>query len=338
MRGALAASAIITAVGLTSTPATAAPPTNSSGSGDPMQQYQQLSKQADQLNEQINNAQADLNAKNAQVAKARADIDTAKAAETSALAKENQFRGQVDKLTDASFEGARMSQLSALLTGTSARDFLNKAEDLQDLASDSHTVMSQFTAAVDAAQAAEQRAEQDQQTAQNAANAAQTLLNQLNTQKAQLHQQIQQVDKALHNLTSQQQVSLSTDIGPQGSYIAPPGIAGRAMEEALAQRGKPYQYGGAGPNVFDCSGLVDYAYALAGMPGLPHSAAALQNMGVAVSRADLRPGDLVFFGNPAYHVGIYVGNGMMVNAPQSGEVVRVEPLFSGYSGARRLGT
>jgi cell wall-associated NlpC family hydrolase len=110
------------------------------------------------------------------------------------------------------------------------------------------------------------------------------------------------------------------------------------MKEALAQRGKPYQFGGAGPNVFDCSGLVDYAYALAGRPGLPHSAAALQGMGVAVSRADLRPGDLVFFGSPAYHVGIYVGNNEMVNAPDSGSVVRVETIFSGYSGARRLGS
>jgi cell wall-associated NlpC family hydrolase len=56
-----------------------------------------------------------------------------------------------------------------------------------------------------------------------------------------------------------------------------------------------------------------------------------------VSRADLEPGDLVFFGSPVHHVGIYVGDGLMVNAPNFGEVVKVEPLFSDYSGARRLG-
>jgi cell wall-associated NlpC family hydrolase len=164
------------------------------------------------------------------------------------------------------------------------------------------------------------------------------VLAQLNAKKQQLHKQITKVDEALHSLSSAQQESLNTDVGPQGSYVAPSGVAGQAMQEALAQRGKPYRFGGAGPNNFDCSGLVDYAYALAGMPGLPHSAAALQGMGVSVSRSQLQPGDLVFFGSPAYHVGIYVGNNEMVNAPETGEVVRVEPLFSGYSGARRLGS
>jgi cell wall-associated NlpC family hydrolase len=109
------------------------------------------------------------------------------------------------------------------------------------------------------------------------------------------------------------------------------------MAIALNQRGKAYELGGDGPSVFDCSGLVEYAYALAGMPGLPHSAAAQQQLGVPVSRAGLQPGDLVFFGYPAYHVGIYVGNGMMVNAPTTGQVVKVEPIFGGFSGGRRLG-
>jgi cell wall-associated NlpC family hydrolase len=303
-----------------------------------MQQYQQLSSQADRINEQINNAQVDLNNKKAPVGKANADIAKAKAAEQAALAKENQFRGQVDRLTAASFEGARMSQLSALLTGTSARDFLNKAEDLQALAADSDAVLSQFANAVTAAQVAETRAEHDQRAAQDAANAAQALLNQLNATKAQLQQQMRQVNAALHKLTAQQQHSIATDTGPSGSFVAPSGIAGRAMEVALAQRGKAYVYGAAGPDTFDCSGLVVYAYAQVGMSGIPHSAAAQQGLGVAVSRADLQPGDLVFFGSPAGHVGIYVGNGEMVDAPHTRAVVRVEPLFSDYSGARRLGS
>jgi cell wall-associated NlpC family hydrolase len=109
------------------------------------------------------------------------------------------------------------------------------------------------------------------------------------------------------------------------------------MQAALGQRGKPYRFGGSGPDSFDCSGLVDYAYAMAGMGGLPHSAAALQHMGMSVSQANLQAGDLVFFGSPAYHVGIYVGGGMMVDAPTTGQVVKVQPIFGGYSGARRLG-
>jgi peptidoglycan DL-endopeptidase CwlO len=333
MRGALTATAVIAAVGLVPTAATAAPPTNPTPA-DPMQQYQQLSKQADALNEQINTAKVDLANKQGQAQKAGADLATAKQAEQTAVTQENQYRGQVDQLTGASYEGARFNQLSALLTGTSTQDYLNRASDL---ATDDFDAMSKFSTAINKAKTAEQRATNDQQTAQGAAAAANALLQQLNTQSAQLTAQITQVNQALHRLTPTQQTGLNTDTGPAGTYIAPPGAAGAAMQAALNQRGKPYRFGGAGPSDFDCSGLVVYAYMLAGMGGLPHSAAALQGMGMSVSRADLQPGDLVFFGSPAQHVGIYVGGGMMVNAPSSGQVVKVEPLFSGYSGARRLG-
>ncbi|HJP77050.1 MAG TPA: NlpC/P60 family protein [Pseudonocardiaceae bacterium] len=329
---ALGAGALIAITGLTPASAIADPRGSS-----PADQFEQLSAQADRLNEQINNATVDLAGKRADLAKANADLATTQAAETIALAKEKPFRAQVDQLMYASFQGAGTSQLSALLTGTSLQDYLDKADYLRYLAEDRAAVLRQFTAAANDANTAEARAAQDQRTAQDATSAAQALLGQLDAQRSQLRQQIQQVDAALGMLPASQRLALATDTGPQGSYIAPAGIAGRAMEIALAQRGKTYVYGGAGPTTFDCSGLIAYAYAQAGKPGIPHSAAAQQTLGIPVSKADLQPGDLVFFGSPAYHDGIYVGNGMMVNAPHTGTVVRVEPLFSGYSGARRLG-
>jgi peptidoglycan DL-endopeptidase CwlO len=336
-RGALATSAVIAAVGFVPQPATAAPPATSPPSGDAMQQYQQLSQQADALNEQINNAKVDLANRQAQANTAGGALATAKLAEQTAQAQENKYRSQVDELTDASFEGARFNQLSALLTGTSTQDYLNRASDLQDLATDNFDALNKFSAAIDTAKAAEAAAGKDQQTAQTAATAASALLAQLSSESQQLAAQILQVNKALHSLSKAQVKTLNTDTGPVGTYVAPSGVAGAAMQEALDQRGKNYVFGGSGPNVFDCSGLVDYAYALAGMSGLPHSAAALSHMGVAVSQDELQPGDLVFFGSPAYHVGIYVGGGMMVDAPATGQVVKVQPIFSGYSGARRLG-
>jgi cell wall-associated NlpC family hydrolase len=303
-----------------------------------MQQFDKLSKQADTLNEQINKAQADLRTKQAQVTKANADIAKATRAEQAAQAQENEYRGQVDKLTDASFEGARLNQLSAVLTGTSVRDFLNRATDLQALADDNFAALNRFAGAVNAARAAEDHGQQARRTAQNAVTAVHQLLTKLNTQKKQLTTQLNKVDAALHQLSASQQSSLSSDTGPAGQYIAPSGVAGAAMQVALNERGIQYVSGGASPSVgFDCSGLVMYAYAQAGMPGLPHSAAAQQQLGVPVPDADRQPGDLVFFGSPAYHVGIYVGNGLMVNAAEPGTVVRVQSIFSGYSGARRLG-
>ena len=116
---------------------------------------------------------------------------------------------------------------------------------------------------------------------------------------------------------------------------APSGDVGAVLEAALAQVGDPYVWGGSGPNGFDCSGLTSYAYRAVGV-SLPHSSRAQSQMGQAVSRDQLQPGDLVFFYSPVSHVGIYIGNGQMVHAPTSGDVVKVAPLMSGFSGARRI--
>jgi len=114
--------------------------------------------------------------------------------------------------------------------------------------------------------------------------------------------------------------------------------ADAAVRAALSQRGKPYVYGAAGPDSYDCSGLTMWAWGQAGV-GLPHQSAEQQGQGRSVSRDQLQPGDLVFFGSPAYHVGMYIGNGMMVHAPTSGDVVKVTALayMSDYSGATRVG-
>lgn len=115
------------------------------------------------------------------------------------------------------------------------------------------------------------------------------------------------------------------------------GAAAAALQKAMSQIGKPYVWAGAGPNSFDCSGLTMFSYAAAGI-SLPHSAAAQYFSEPHVSRSQLEPGDLVFFGSPIHHVGIYVGNGLMVHAPETGELVQVAPMDRGdYVGAARPG-
>jgi cell wall-associated NlpC family hydrolase len=117
---------------------------------------------------------------------------------------------------------------------------------------------------------------------------------------------------------------------------APSPAADKAWQTANAQTGKAYQYGGAGPDSFDCSGLTQYAYASAGI-SLPHSSSAQSEMGTPVGRADLRPGDLVFFYSPVSHVGIYVGNGQMVHAATESTGVEVTSVdMEGYNFARRI--
>jgi cell wall-associated NlpC family hydrolase len=100
------------------------------------------------------------------------------------------------------------------------------------------------------------------------------------------------------------------------------------LEFAQSQIGKPYQWGGAGPNSYDCSGLTMVAWDKAGVE-LPHSAQDQYDLTTRVAIADLEPGDLVFFGTATdvYHVGMYVGNGTMVDAPETGQDVMIQSIY-----------
>ena len=107
----------------------------------------------------------------------------------------------------------------------------------------------------------------------------------------------------------------------------PPANAPVAVRVALEQQGDPYVWAAAGPNSFDCSGLILYAYKAAGI-SLPHSSRALRSMSRSITVDELQPGDLVFGGSPVHHVGMYIGNGQMVHAPHSGDVVKVSGIYS----------
>ena len=118
--------------------------------------------------------------------------------------------------------------------------------------------------------------------------------------------------------------------------VAPDARTGRMLAYACAQLGAPYVWAGAGPRDFDCSGLTMMAWKAAGV-SLPHNAAMQSTYGTPVTRDELRPGDLLFFGSPIGHVGIYIGDGAMVHAPSTGDVVRIAPVFwSDFVGAVRL--
>ena len=97
--------------------------------------------------------------------------------------------------------------------------------------------------------------------------------------------------------------------------------------------GIPYVYGGETPSGFDCSGFTQYVFGKAGI-SIPRTASAQQDAATPVS--DPKPGDLVFFGSPAWHVGIYTGNGMMIDSPRSGKSTSERPIFSGVSGYGRF--
>lgn len=136
---------------------------------------------------------------------------------------------------------------------------------------------------------------------------------------------------------AQQSASADAARAMRFSYNGPAsGRAAVAVRFAYAQLGKPYQWGASGPNSYDCSGLTMRAWGAAGV-SLSHNSAAQQSETRPVSRADLQPGDLVFFGSPSYHVAMYIGGGRIIEAPHTGDVVKIVSLSSmpDYSGAGR---
>ncbi|MCC6225755.1 MAG: C40 family peptidase [Microthrixaceae bacterium] len=112
-----------------------------------------------------------------------------------------------------------------------------------------------------------------------------------------------------------------------------PGVAS-VIAAAKSQLGVPYRWGASSPGKgFDCSGLVMYAWAQAGK-SLPHSSRALFAMTERITADQLQPGDLTFGGNPVHHVGLYIGDGLMIHAPQTGDVVKISSIYSTSKPAR----
>jgi peptidoglycan DL-endopeptidase CwlO len=116
-------------------------------------------------------------------------------------------------------------------------------------------------------------------------------------------------------------------------YTNPEQSSSEVVNIARTLLGIPYVYGGSSPSGFDCSGFTQYVFRKAGI-SIPRTASAQQDAATRVS--DPKPGDLVFFGSPAWHVGIYTGHGMMIDSPRSGKSTSERAIFSGVSGYGRF--
>ena len=119
----------------------------------------------------------------------------------------------------------------------------------------------------------------------------------------------------------------SLEFSPQSPIPAPLATTADAIGWVFSELGKPYLWGGTGPDQFDCSGLMQYAWHQAGVD-IPRVAADQDSWSVPVPLSQLLPGDLVFFGqSDIHHVGMYIGDGLMINAPHTGDVIRVSPIW-----------
>ena len=152
--------------------------------------------------------------------------------------------------------------------------------------------------------------------------------------KAEINEKIEKAKVIVDSKKAAEVKVTTASRGRTRSSVAVPsgGNAQAILNEAYAQLGKPYVYGATGSANFDCSGFTQYVYENAAGVDISRTTYSQVNEGQAVSQDELQPGDLVF--THAGHVGIYVGDGQMIHAPQTGDVVKVGPVYSFYAGRR----
>ncbi|GAA1349272.1 C40 family peptidase [Saccharothrix algeriensis] len=322
VRGAIAATAVAAAaVGVMPVPAGAQPNTAS----DALKKYNELAEQATKLNEELLRAEEQRDNNQVLLDQANADLAQATAAGDQARQDEEDFRVQVDRLTEASFEGARFNQLSALLVSDSQQDFLNRMSALGVLAADNGEALDRLAGAVNAAESAKASAADAQGRAQKASDESVKIAEDIRKRQDELNGQIEEVRTQLNRLSAPERTKLA-DPGDRSNIPVPNGTAGKALAFALNQRGDMYQYGATGPDLWDCSGLTSKAYASAGVT-IPRTSNGQAGAGRAVSRGEVGPGDLIIY-NGGNHVGMAVDNANVVHASTDGVPVKIVPLES----------
>jgi cell wall-associated NlpC family hydrolase len=328
---------------------------------DALAKLNELSRQAEQTTEQMHTAQLDLDkklaAQKAAEQKHDADVGTADAAKATLAS----YQMTVDKLAAAMYMGAHTDSLSAIMTADSPQHLIDQMSAQEAVASEMAVQMAGYRALTEKAAAAEAISAKSANDARVAAEQAAAVRADVQAKQSKLNAQIGVVKSQYVALTPAQRTVLAgpaapatlpdapealpdlappdlsllaaTSNGPapppEGDVAAPDNPHGTeaavVIQAALSRIGSPYSWGAAGPNSFDCSGLVMWSFQQAGI-ALPHSSQALAAGGQPVALSDMQPGDLVTYYSDASHVAIYIGDGMMVHASTYGTPVKVAPV------------
>jgi cell wall-associated NlpC family hydrolase len=280
------------------------------------QQAAKLGAHFDQVKEQLVSANQQLKLVNQQASKYQGEF--------------NLLRGRIGKIGAAAFMNGNLTSGAALLASGNPQQILDQSSILTELSSVNSAQLDQFVNAA-------RQLTRAQQTARRAQASIAALKASLIKQKKVLDQETAQQKTLLAQLTPAQQVAVGGGGGggggaPPPKYTGPTSTqAQQAVAFAYQQLNCPYVFGGTGPCSagFDCSGLTMQAWASAGV-SIPRTSFEQWDNLPHVSTSALEPGDILVF-TGASHVAIYVGNGKLIQAPQTGENVDLEPLSGWFS-------
>jgi cell wall-associated NlpC family hydrolase len=339
--GAFSATAMAaTACVLMSTPAYGEPPPPApppNAASDAAKQLEVAQHEAESLTEQWHAAQDNLQARQADADRAEAAVAPARQAAEQARQAEEKFRVQVDQVATQAMETGRLDQLNALVLSDSPSDYLDQMTTLETFTADQKAVLDKARALVAAAERAEADASNAVAAAQRDTEQARAALRDIDVRKKAADVRIAQAQRLLDQLSPAQRAARIIKDPPPVGITLGNGKGAQALRAAMTRMDMPYVWGATGPRSFDCSGLVYWAFKQVGIT-MPRSSSAQAMVGRPVSRTELQVGDLIFFYHPVSHVGFYAGNGKVLNAVQTGDVVRYSDLsrMQSYAGARRL--
>ncbi|HEU4811832.1 MAG TPA: NlpC/P60 family protein [Nocardioides sp.] len=302
-----------------STPAQAEPDID-----DVQARVDHLYHQAEQASERYNNAKLELEELNRDLAALKSD----QARQDDRL---GLVQAQVQDSIVRQYEGQGLSAVGQVVVSDDPGTFLSQLSTMSAFNDLQSNLFENYTTELKALDirrdATEKRSAQVEQ-----------LKKKLAASKSTIDDKLAEAKSLLGKLEAEQRAAmLSRSSSVRMASVPVSGRAAAAVNYAMAQVGDAYVYGATGPDAWDCSGLTMGAWAQAGV-SLPHSSSAQYNSGPHIAASDLQPGDLVFYYQPISHVGMYIGNGMIVNAENPSSGVRVTGLYSmPYTGAVRPG-
>jgi cell wall-associated NlpC family hydrolase len=308
--------------------------------GDLAQQVEQQGRELDVIMEQYNKVNVELGRTQAQLADVSARIPQL-------TDQVNAASAAVTSLAVHAYEGSSVSGLTALLTAGSPHELIYRLDTLNALSRGQQRDLAALNVAKGRLQdekdhldglAAQQTAQQSDLAARKAT--IETRIAALKKQQDELARR--QAEQARQAAARAQAAGRTTTPKPGGGTPPPSppptgsGRGAKVVAYAYAQLGKPYVFGAAGPSTFDCSGLSMMAWAQVGVHLAHSSYIQMNEQTVHIPRSQLQPGDLVFFYGGG-HVGIYIGNGNVIHAPHTGDVVKISSIdwMNGYTVAGR---
>jgi peptidoglycan DL-endopeptidase CwlO len=285
-------------------------------SSSPSPTLDQLVAKANAISQQIDSLAQQFDGLQIQLSQARAEVRIARQSAQRDAQLLGQDQGYIASIAVESYMTGGMSPSLQLLQTSSPQTMLSRASIMTQLAAENGAKVNLVSTAQIAAQRATAAANQEAQKAAQVEHAM-----------AATEAKLQARENVFNSKAFAQAVAIYDRTGHYPDVpVAGDSLGVRALNEALSMIGRPYVWGGASPSVgFDCSGLVVWAYAQEGIT-LEHFTGDLWNEVVHVPESQLKPGDLVFFYADISHVGMYIGNGLMVDAPTFGQDVQIQPI------------